>query len=92
MRAEHGKSPRLHNRKSTLRDYKPRATRKDTGTKRPKNGYDWQDKPVVVLYEAPVGGGTAPVMPAESSINFENLAARKARGGSLGRNKYFSWI
>lgn len=92
MRAEHGKSPRLHNRKSTLRDYKPRATRKDTGTKRPKKGYDWQDKPVVVLYEAPVGGGTAPVMPAESPINFENLAARKARGGSLGRNKYFSWI
>ena len=92
MRAEHGKSPRLHNRKSTLRDYKPRAIRKDTGTKRPKMGYDWQDKPVVVLYEAPVGGGTAPVMPAESPINFENLAARKARGGSLGRNKYFSWI
>lgn len=91
MRAEHGKSPRLHNRKSTLKDYKPRAERGDRGTKRVKKGYDWRDKPVVVLYQAPVGGNATPVTP-ESPINFENLSARKANGGSIERKKYFSWI
>ena len=92
MRAEHGKSPRLHNRKSTLKDYKPRAERGDKGKKRAKKGYDWRDKPVVVLYQAPAGGNTQPVAPAESPINFENLSARKANGGSIERKKYFSWI
>lgn len=92
MGAEHGKSPRLHNRKSTLKDYKPRAERGDKGKKRAKKGYDWMDKPVVVLYQAPAGGNTATVVPAESPINFENLSARKANGGSIERKKYFSWI
>lgn len=92
MRAEHGKSPRLHNRKSTLKDYKPRAERGDRGTKRVKKGYDWRDKPVVVLYQAPAGGNATPITPAESPINFENLSARKANGGSIERKKYFSWI
>ena len=71
---------------------KPSLKRGDKGKKRAKKGYDWRDKPVVVLYQAPAGRNTTPVVPAESPINFENLSARKADGGSIERKKYFSWI
>lgn len=74
LRDIHAESPRLHNRKTTLQNYKPRASRTDKGIKRPGTG--GKRKPVKQNKSNP-------------HINFENLAQRKAAGGFIYFSKFF---
>lgn len=73
LRSTYAQSPRLHNRKTTLQDYKPRAVRSDKGKTQPRPK---RKRPV------------KPKVPTQH-INFENLAQRKAIGGPIYFRNFF---